>query len=63
MHGHAVLLPALPLVNPACVGEGPLVGERRPGEAAQVGVGQADVAPPAVLHGHVRDHVGVSAAH
>lgn len=63
MHRHAVLLPALPLVHPAGVGEGPLVGQWRPGEAAQVGVDQADVAPPAVLHGHVGDNVGVGAAH
>lgn len=63
MHGHAVLLPAVSLVNPAGVGEGPLIGQRRPGEATQCGVDQADVAPPAVLHGHVDDVVGVSAAH
>lgn len=63
MHGHAVLLPAVSLVNPAGVGEGSLIGQRRPGEAAQCGVDQADVAPPAVLHGHVDDVVGVSAAH
>lgn len=63
MHGHAVLLPAVPLVNPAGVGEGPLVGQRCPGEAAQVGFEQADVGPPAVLHGNVDDGVGISTAH
>jgi len=63
MDGHAVLQPLLPLVHPACVGEGLLVGQRGPGEAAQVGVHQAYVAPPAVLCGHVDHGVGERAAH
>lgn len=63
MDGHAVLLPGVALVNPAGVGERPLIGQRRPGEAAQIGTDQADVAPPAVLRRHVDDSIGVSAAH
>lgn len=63
MDGHAVLLPAVALVDPAGVGERPLVGQRRPGEAAQRRADQADVAPTAVLCGHVDDGVGVGAAH
>lgn len=63
MHGHAVLFPGVALVNPAGVGEGLLIRQRGPGEAAQLGIDQADVAPPAVLCGHVDDGVGVGAAH
>lgn len=63
MDGHAVLLPAAALVNPAGVGERLLVVHRGPGEAAQIGIDQADVAPPAVLRGHVDDGVGEGAAH
>lgn len=63
MDGHAVLLKVTALVNPAGVGEGPLIGKRGPGEAAQIWSHQADVAPPAVLCGHVSDSVGVGAAH
>ena len=63
MDGHAVLLPAVALVNPAGVGERLLVGQRGPGEAAQIRHDQADVAPPAVLRGHVDDGVGEGAAH
>lgn len=61
--GHAVLFKVVALVNPAGVGEGLLFGHRGPGEAAQVGSHQADVAPPAVVPGHVRGGVGVGAAH
>lgn len=63
MDSHAVLLPAVALVNPAGVGERPLISQRGPGEAAQIGSDQADVAPPAVLCGHIDDGVGVGAAH
>lgn len=63
MDGHAVLLPAVALVDPAGVGEGPLISQRGTGEAAQGGRDQADVAPPAVLRGHVDDGIGVGAAH
>lgn len=63
MDGHAVLLPAVALINPAGVGERPLISQRCPGEATQGGSDQADVAPPAVLCGHVDDGVGVGAAH
>lgn len=63
MHGHAVLLPFAALVDPAGVGVRLLVGQRGPGEAAQGGADQADVAPPAVLRGNVVDDVGVGAAH
>lgn len=60
---HAVFLPAGPLVHSAGVGVWLLVGHGGPGEAAQVVVDQADVAPPAVVNGHVDDSVGVGAAH
>lgn len=63
MDGHAVLLPAVALVDPAGVGERPLVGQRGPGEAAQSGTDQTDVAPPAVVHRDVDHGVGVGAAH
>lgn len=63
MNSHAVLLPAVALVNPAGVGVGLLVGQRGPGQAAQIGGHQADVAPPPVLCGHVDDGVGVGGAH
>lgn len=63
MDGHAVLLEVVALVNPAGVRVGPLIGKRGPGEAAQVWSHQADVAPPAVLCGHISDGVGVGAAH
>lgn len=63
MDGHAVLLKVVALVNPAGVGEGPLIGKRGPGEATQVWSHQADVAPPAVVYGHVSDGAGQSAAH
>lgn len=63
MHGHTVLFPAAALVNPAGVGVRLLIGHRGPGEAAQIGSDQADVAPPAVLGGHVDHGVGVRAAH
>lgn len=63
MHSHAVLLPAGALVNPAGVGVRLLISQRGPGEAAQSGIDQADVAPPAVLSGHIDDGVGVGAAH
>lgn len=38
MHCHAVLLPAVALVNPAGVSLWGLVGQRGPGEAAQIGI-------------------------
>lgn len=63
MHSHAVLLPAVALVNPAGVGLRCLIGQWGPGEAAQSGTDQADVTSPAVLSGHVDDSVGVGAAH
>lgn len=63
MHGHAVLLPAFALVNPAGVGERPLISHWGPGEAAQRGIDQANVAPPAVVCGHIDDGIGVGAAH
>lgn len=63
MNGHAVLLPFVALIDPAGVGVRLLVGQRGPGEAAQSGADQADVAPPAVLRGNVDDGVGVGAAH
>lgn len=63
MDGHAVLLKVVPLVHPAGVGVRPLIGKWGPGEAAQVWSHQADVAPPAVVYGHVSDGDGVSAAH
>lgn len=63
MDGHAVLLKGVALVNPAGIGEGPLVSKRGPGEAAQVWRHQADIAPPAVVYGHISDAAGESAAH
>lgn len=63
MDGHAVLLPAAALVNPAGVGERLLISQRGPGEAAQIRTDQADIAFPAVLCGHIDDGVGVGAAH
>lgn len=63
MHGHAVLFPAVSLVNPARVGVRLLVSQWGPGEAAQIGRDQADVAPPPVVDGHVDDGVGIGAAH
>lgn len=63
MNGHAVLLPVVALINPAGVGVRLLISQRGPCEAAQIGKDQADVAPPAVVHGHVVDVVGVGAAH
>lgn len=60
---HAVLLPAVALVHPAGVGERPLVCQRGPGETAQRGADQADVAPATVLCGHVDHGVGEGAAH
>lgn len=63
MHGHAVLLPVVALINSAGVGVRFLIRHRSPGEAAQTGTDQADVAPPAILGGHVDDGVGVGAAH
>jgi len=63
MYGHAVLLPGDALVHAAGEGVGLVVVQRGPGEAAQGGVDQADVGPPAVVHGHQVDHVGVGAAH
>lgn len=63
MHGHAVLLPAGALVNPAGVCKRSLISQWGPGKATQSRGHQADVAPPAVLGGHVDDSVGVGAAH
>lgn len=63
MHGHAVLFPAVALVNPACVGVRLLISQWGPCETAKVGRDQADIAPPAVLNGHIDDSVGVGAAH
>lgn len=63
MHGHAILFPGGALVNPAGVGVRLLISHRGPGEAAQIRRDQADVAPPAVLSGHIDDSVGVGAAH
>jgi len=63
MDRHAVLLPAAALVDPAGVGERLLISQRGPGETAQIRSDQADVAPPAVLCGHVDDGVGEGAAH
>lgn len=63
MHGHAVLLPGAALVNPAGVGERPLISQWGPGEAAQRGSDQANVASPAVLCGHIGHSIGVGAAH
>ena len=62
MNSHAVLLPAAALINPAGVGVRLLIGQRGPGEAAQIGKDEADVAPPAVLCGHIGDGVGEGAA-
>lgn len=63
MHSHAVLLPFVALVHPAGVRLGGLVGQWGPGEAAQVGIDQTHVAPPAVLHVHINDLVWDSGAH
>lgn len=63
MHRHAVLLPRAALVHPAGVRVGLLIGHRRPGKATQSRGDQADVAPPAVVHRHEGDSVGVGAAH
>lgn len=63
MDSHAVLLPRATLINPAGIGVRLLVRHGGPGEAAQVGRDQADVAPPAVLYQHVGDGVGGGAAH
>lgn len=63
MHGHAVLLPVVALVNPAGVGVRLLISQRGPGEAAQIGANQANIAPSAVVMGHVGDGVRVGAAH
>lgn len=63
MNGHAVLLPAASLINPAGVGVRLLISHRGPGEAAQVGRDQAHIAPPAVFCGHIDDGVGDGAAH
>lgn len=63
MNGHAVLLPAVALINPAGIGVRLLISHRGPGETAQIGVGQADVAPSTVFHGHINDLVGVGGAH
>lgn len=63
MNGHAVLLPVATLVNPAGVGEGPLISKCGPGEAAQVGSDQANITPPAVLCGYIGDGIGIGAAH
>lgn len=63
MNRHAVLFPAAALINPAGVGVRLLISHRGPGEAAQIGRHQADVAPPAVLCRHIDDGVGVGAAH
>lgn len=62
MNSHAVFLPAVALINPTGVGVRPLIGHGRPGEAAQIGKDQADVASPAVLRGHINDFVGDGAA-
>lgn len=62
MNSHAVLLPAVALVDSAGVGVGLLVSHGGPGQTAQVWGHQADVAPPAVLCGHVDDGVGVGGA-
>lgn len=63
MHCHAVLLPAVALVHPAGVGLRGLISQWGPGEAAQVGIDQAHVAPPAVLYIHINDLVRDSGAH
>lgn len=63
MHSHAVLLPAVALVNSAGVGVRLLISQRGPGEAAQCGSDQADIASPTILGGHVDDGIGVGAAH
>lgn len=63
MNSHAVLLPSAPLINPAGVGVRLLIGHRRPGEAAQIRVDQAYVAPSTVVYGHVDDLVGEGGPH
>lgn len=63
MNGHAVLLPAATLVNPAGVSGGSLISQWDPGEAAQVGSDQANITPPAVLYGYIGDGIGIGAAH
>lgn len=63
MDSHAVLLPAVALVDPAGVGERLLISQRGPGKATYIIVDQADIAPPAVIYGHVDDGVGVGGAH
>lgn len=63
MYSHAVLLPLVALVHPAGVGLRSLIGQWGPGEAAQVVIDQAHVAPPAVLHVHINDLVWDSGAH
>ena len=61
MHGHAVLLPFGALVNPAGVCIRLLFSHWGPGEAADSGSDQADVAPPAILSGHIDVDIGVGA--
>lgn len=63
MNGHAVLLPVVTLVNPAGVGVRLLISQWSPGEAAQIGSDQANIAPSAVVMGHINDGVRVGAAH
>lgn len=63
MNRHAVLLPGVALINAAGVGVRLLISHRGPGETAQIRIGQADVAPPTVLCGHINDLVGVGGAH
>lgn len=63
MHSHAILLPAGALVHPAGVRLGCLISQRGPDEAAQVGIDQAHIAPPAVLYIHINDLVWDSCAH
>lgn len=63
MHSHTVLLPAVALVHPAGVSLRGLISQWGPGEAAQVGIDQAHVAPPAVLYIYINDLIWDSGAH
>lgn len=63
MNSQAVLLPAVALVHPAGVGLRGLIGQWGPDEAAQVGIDQAHIAPPAVLYIHINDLIWDSGAH
>lgn len=63
MYCQAVLLPAGALVNPTGVGLRSLISQWGPGEAAQVGIDQAHIAPPTVFYIHINDLIWDSGAH